>query len=795
MSAQHFLDTLSRHGLDEFYPNFSTEGITQLESFIELSVQDYANYGIKSADDKRKFVALAQTLKKEGIRPASNEKSPLPQKRSSSVARLNAFTPPEKQARRLTLGGENLTRSPIKTPPSRRLSFIPKSGSPRKILSPARHSPISHKSPNKVKTPPRVARTTVQIQQASKSVSFSPTKDKLFQLENSSDDEEELKKTVAAPILDTYGIPTTSSRSGNYSKINGNVNKSQASLATSGSSDLNQRIRVCVRKRPLSRREVAAGERDITPVAGARSINVNAPKVKLDLTRFTEQHSFTFDEVFDSSITNAQIYQRTAKPLVQYIFTGGKATCFAYGQTGSGKTYTMLDQGRGLYVQAAQDIFAMLAREEYAHLSAWVGFYEIYQGHLYDLLNDRKRLIPRDDGNNNVVISGLKEFAIADVDRLFKVFDHGSQARTTGKTGANNNSSRSHAVLQILLKPKKNSSVIAGKLSFIDLAGSERGADRGDANTKTRMEGAEINKSLLALKECIRALDQDSRHTPFRGSKLTQVLRDSFVGNSRTCMIATISPNGSNSEHTLNTLRYADRVKELKGEQDGGGSFMEDDLQDDFQVMAEQTTGSTEATDGNSPVQDKADTEEEQVLQADGQENIFDEDFPQEGTKNELLATPTSQRIQTQSMGTPQRRQHYLRRLSSPTDQVLNDLSLTTNADSSTKPSWPYSHRSPPPPSERPNNDQMLDFVKLHRAQIREITECSKKETKLLATFSLGLSSTQHYADDEAVANNEKILEEFEQYLGDLDELLQRKVACAEALRDKMRQLLGDDVL
>jgi hypothetical protein len=74
-----------------------------------------------------------------------------------------------------------------------------------------------------------------------------------------------------------------------------------------------------------------------------------------------------------------------------------------------------------------------------------------------------------------------------------------------------------------------------------------------------RMEGAEINKSLLALKECIRALDQDSRHTPFRGSKLTQVLRDSFVGNSRTCMIATISPNGSNSEHTLNTLRYADR--------------------------------------------------------------------------------------------------------------------------------------------------------------------------------------------------------------------------------------------
>lgn len=96
-------------------------------------------------------------------------------------------------------------------------------------------------------------------------------------------------------------------------------------------------------------------------------------------------------------------------------------------------------------------------------------------------------------------------------------------------------------------------------MSFIDLAGSERGADRGEADTKTRMEGAEINKSLLALKECIRALDQDKRHTPFRQSKLTQVLKDSFVGNSRTCMIATISPGGTNSEHTLNTLRYADR--------------------------------------------------------------------------------------------------------------------------------------------------------------------------------------------------------------------------------------------
>lgn len=103
-------------------------------------------------------------------------------------------------------------------------------------------------------------------------------------------------------------------------------------------------------------------------------------------------------------------------------------------------------------------------------------------------------------------------------------------------------------------------------MSFIDLAGSERGADTVEQSKQTRHDGAEINKSLLALKECIRALDQDKKHTPFRGSKLTQVLKDSFTGNSKTTMIANASPGANNCEHTLNTLRYADRVKELKKE-------------------------------------------------------------------------------------------------------------------------------------------------------------------------------------------------------------------------------------
>lgn len=138
----------------------------------------------------------------------------------------------------------------------------------------------------------------------------------------------------------------------------------------------------------------------------------------------------------------------------------------------------------------------------------------------------------------------------------------GLQCRTSGQTGANEESSRSHAILTFSIK---HTGKLFSKMSFIDLAGSERGADVIDTGKKTKQDGAEINKSLLALKECIRALDRAGKqHLPFRGSKLTQVLKDSFLGNSKTTMIANVSPALSCCEPTLNTLRYADRVKELK---------------------------------------------------------------------------------------------------------------------------------------------------------------------------------------------------------------------------------------
>lgn len=193
--------------------------------------------------------------------------------------------------------------------------------------------------------------------------------------------------------------------------------------------------------------------------------------------------------------------------------------------------------------------------------------HQIYGGKLFDLLNERKRLDMREDGKKNVCIVGLEEHNVHTLDDIMLLIELSSQQRSTGSTGANADSSRSHSIMQFALKrqqgPRQPLKML-GKLSFIDLAGSERGADTydndkqvgrrggtgcvdvllswvgcglmmergvgGDAQDshvprQTRLEGAEINKSLLALKECIRALDCEQRHIPFRGSKLTEVLR------------------------------------------------------------------------------------------------------------------------------------------------------------------------------------------------------------------------------------------------------------------------------
>ncbi|KAL7391679.1 hypothetical protein ABVT39_012883 [Epinephelus coioides] len=329
-----------------------------------------------------------------------------------------------------------------------------------------------------------------------------------------------------------------------------------------------QRITVCVRKRPLIRTECRRGEADVVTTPSGECVIVHEGKEAVDLTQYILQHKFYFDQVFGEESSNEEVYLRTAYPLVQHMLNGGKATCFAYGQTGAGKTHTMLGSpsGRpGLYSLAVRDIFALLSTTHtHPPLMVYVSFFEIYCGQLYDLLDHRKRLFAREDGQKVVHIVGLRDVRVDSVSSLLEVISQGTEERTQGVSGVNPLSSRSHALLQIQLRGPNQQ--IAGRMWFVDLAGSERASDTKEPDRQSRMEGAEINQSLLALKECIRSLDQEQSHTPFRQSKLTQVLKDSFVGDSMTCMIANISPGHLATEHTLNTLRYADRVKELKGQ-------------------------------------------------------------------------------------------------------------------------------------------------------------------------------------------------------------------------------------
>ncbi|KAB2061445.1 hypothetical protein ES319_A10G085600v1 [Gossypium barbadense] len=335
------------------------------------------------------------------------------------------------------------------------------------------------------------------------------------------------------------------------------------------------KIKVVVRKRPLNKKELAKNEEDIIETL-SNSLVVHETKLKVDLTEYMEKHEFVFDAVLNEEVSNDEVYRETVEPIVPIIFQRTKATCFAYGQTGSGKTYTM----KPLPLKASRDILRLMHhtyRNQGFHL--FVSFFEIYGGKLYDLLSDRKKLCMREDGKQQVCIVGLQEFRVSDVETIKELIEKGNATRSTGTTGANEESSRSHAILQLAIKRSVDGKEskpprVVGKLSFIDLAGSERGADTTDTDKQTRMEGAEINKSLLALKECIRALDNDQGHIPFRGSKLTEVLRDSFMGNSRTVMISCISPSSGSCEHTLNTLRYADRVKSLSK----GGNSKKDDL-------------------------------------------------------------------------------------------------------------------------------------------------------------------------------------------------------------------------
>ncbi|XP_056402723.1 kinesin-like protein KIF24 [Hyla sarda] len=524
------LECLCEAELQQYYPHFVAHGLQKIEELAKVTMRDYSKLGVHSMEDRKRLFQLIKIIQSVAAEDSSDSR-----------------TPP------LQPGCVYLQPPNIRTATRRQLQFDISFDTDRSAFPSSPSHPSMHLTELCETAPPADQKTITLKRDESPSL---PTEGSCLRAlggtsVGSRDNEVPVIHRVMHVSGYNYGVPQTYVRPSCTDK--------------EGPWTDSDKIRVCVRKRPLGLREERRGEVSVVTVEGKETVAIYERKEAVNLKEYILQHVFYFDEVFSEKFTNQDVYMKTAHPLIQHVFNGGNATCFAYGQTGAGKTYTMIGipKNPGLYALAAKDIFQQLEtnhqRKDY---SVWISFYEIYCGQLYDLLNGRKRLYAREDGKHVVQVVGLREVEVSSVEFLLEVIMKGSRERSTGATGVNSDSSRSHAVIQIQIKDARNRK--HGRMSFIDLAGSERASDARESDKQTKMEGAEINQSLLALKECIRALDQEQAHTPFRQSKLTQVLKDSFIGNSKTCMIANISPSHMATEHTLNTLRYADRVKELK---------------------------------------------------------------------------------------------------------------------------------------------------------------------------------------------------------------------------------------
>ncbi|XP_077984667.1 chromosome-associated kinesin KIF4-like [Glandiceps talaboti] len=335
------------------------------------------------------------------------------------------------------------------------------------------------------------------------------------------------------------------------------------------STDSDLPVRVALRARPLITKELTEGcQLCLTFVS-------NEPQVILG-----KDKAFTYDYVFDPQIDQSIVYEKAVAPLVEGIFKGYNATVLAYGQTGSGKTYTM---GSGYTEAQAENsalvgviprvintLFKTLEQHEDTEFTLRVSYLEVYNEEINDLLSKKKEsLAVREDVDGSIRVQGLEERQVNSVAEMVRCLENGSEGRTTGSTAMNLQSSRSHAIFTIHIDQRKkddSNDFLRAKFHLVDLAGSER-AKRTQAQGDRFREGVNINKGLLALGNVISALgDENGRksHVPYRDAKLTRLLQDSLGGNSQTVMIACVSPSDSNMEETLNTLRYADRARQIK---------------------------------------------------------------------------------------------------------------------------------------------------------------------------------------------------------------------------------------
>ncbi|XP_075093017.1 kinesin-like protein KIN-4A isoform X3 [Nicotiana tabacum] len=358
-------------------------------------------------------------------------------------------------------------------------------------------------------------------------------------------------------------------------------------------------VKVAVHIRPLIGDEKLQGCKDCVFLVPGK------PQVQIG------SHSFTFDHVYGSSGSpSVTMFEECVAPLVDGLFQGYNATVLAYGQTGSGKTYTMgtgfKDGGQtGLVLQVMNTLFNKI--ETLKHQSEFqlhVSFIEIHKEEVIDLLDPdsisksetinghtgkvaspRKPPIQiRETSNGVITLVGSTERSVKTLKEMADCLEQGSLNRATGSTNMNNQSSRSHAIFTITLEQMRQlnpmdsndghssecmtEEYLCAKLHLVDLAGSERVKRTGSDGLRFK-EGVHINKGLLALGNVISALGDEKKqregaHVPYRDSKLTRLLQDSLGGNSRTFMIACISPADINAEETLNTLKYANRARNIQ---------------------------------------------------------------------------------------------------------------------------------------------------------------------------------------------------------------------------------------
>uniref|UniRef100_A0A8D0DGG1 Kinesin-like protein n=1 Tax=Salvator merianae TaxID=96440 RepID=A0A8D0DGG1_SALMN len=350
--------------------------------------------------------------------------------------------------------------------------------------------------------------------------------------------------------------------------------------------DVCNHVKVVIRVRPESQKEREGNFKKVLQVVD-KHILVFDPKEEevsffhgrklpyRDLTkRQNKDLKFVFDSIFDENSSQLEVFEETTKTVLDGFLNGFNCTVLAYGATGAGKTHTMLgtpDEPGVMYLTMLELYKSIDRMKEEKHCAIAVSYLEVYNEQIRDLLVSSGSLAVREDPQKGVLVQGLTLHQPKSAEEILQMLDYGNKNRTQHPTDVNASSSRSHAVFQIYLRQQDKTASISqnvriAKMCLIDLAGSERASTTKAKGARFR-EGANINRSLLALGNIINALaDPKSKkqHIPYRNSKLTRLLKDSLGGNCRTIIIAAVSPSSLFYDDTYNTLKYANRAKDIK---------------------------------------------------------------------------------------------------------------------------------------------------------------------------------------------------------------------------------------